>query len=184
MSITNNINNNKVGLFIILTKCNPYCQVEDSSFVCNSLEHSRTQLIDYLITKFNNLNIDFPMELDDFENIWFNSSYVKSNCFNYKIYHNDNWEQPWELQEIYSDVLDKMHQQEIENPPNFSKIYGEDYVDSDDEIENKDETYKKDNNFYNNENKNNDKLIELENKFKDIIKNSQNIFSNVAPTQN
>jgi hypothetical protein len=107
------------------------------------------------------LNIDYPLNLIDFEHHWFNKQYINSNAFYYKIFMDGNWHEPWDNQDIYSDVLDKMLEEENNNPPNFNEIYGE--PNPDEEVIDK---------FSMN---NNEDIHDLQTKFTEIIKNSNSI---------
>ena len=115
----------KVGLFIGITKSSTYFESINEYKVVDTIDEARVELINYLVRQLGVLNIDYPLSVEDFEYIWFNEQYVKSSVFNYKLFVNDKWVEPWESQEIYSDVLDKMFDEETKNPPDFSHIYGE-----------------------------------------------------------
>ncbi len=115
----------KIGLFIGITKSSTYFESINDYKVVDTIDEAHMELINYLVKHLGVLNIDYPLSFEDFEYIWFNEQYVKSSVFNYKLFVNDKWVEPWESQEIYSDVLDKMFDEEIKNPPDFSHIYGE-----------------------------------------------------------
>lgn len=114
-----------IGLFIIINKFTHYFETIHHTTTGTTLDNIKEQLINYLAKQFNSLNIDFPLELCDFEYIWFKQQYVLCNAFNYKIFYQNNWIEPWELEDIYTDVLDKMLEEDTNNPPNFSELYGE-----------------------------------------------------------
>ena len=116
---------NNVGLIVTINKYKNYFSSIQTSIICTSLEDAKVELIKYIVAHFTPLNIDFPSNLADFENIWFNHTYVNANSFSYKIFEDGNWHEPWEHQEIYDDVLDVMLVHETANPPDFSKLYGE-----------------------------------------------------------
>ena len=116
---------NSIGLVVNIFKINHNFDTSNATFVCESLDDSKDKLINYLISQLGNLNIDYPMDLTEFENIWFKQNYVNTNAFNYFIFQDGKWIQPWELNEIYDEFLDKMIEQESSNPPDFETIYGE-----------------------------------------------------------
>ena len=116
---------NKLGLIVMVNKFKNYFSNTHSQIVCDTLEEAKKELITYLVAHFTPLKIDFPDNLEEFHNIWFNSTYIVADVFNYKIFHNDNWIEPWSQDEIYEDVIDAMHKYEIANAPDFSKIYNE-----------------------------------------------------------
>jgi hypothetical protein len=99
------------------------------------------------------------LDLIDFEYIWFKEQYVKTNAFVYQIYHNDKWSEPWDTQDIYEDVLEKIQDYENKNIPDFSKIYGEPNPD-----------INEDDNFVSNHTEQN---TEFEQKLKEIISLAQ-----------
>jgi hypothetical protein len=116
---------NQVGLIITINKFKNYFESKQKTWSCESIENAKSTLVEYLVEQFKNLNIDYPSELIDFEYIWFDRQYVNANAFNYQIFIDGNWCEPWEAHDIYFDVLDKMLEQECANPPNFDELYGE-----------------------------------------------------------
>lgn len=116
---------NKVGLTVTINKYKTYFASIQTSIVCDNIDDAYTELVKYIVAHFTPLNIDFPLELDEFENIWFNQTYVSADAFTYKIFHNNSWTEPWSRQDIYDDVLEIMLAHEEANPPDFAKIYGE-----------------------------------------------------------
>ena len=153
-----------IGLIVTVNKYKSYYESAQYNCVCDSLDEARVKLIEYLFTHFKDLNIDFPMELDDFQNIWFNQTYVKADVFRYKVFHNDKWDEPWEYQDIYSDVMEQMIATESANPPDFSKIYGE--PDPDEEVDITDD--EKNKGFFEN-----DEISDFEKKLQEIMENAK-----------
>jgi hypothetical protein len=90
-------------------------------FHANDLDSCKKLLIEYLASLLKNMNIDFPEYLFDFEYIWFQESFMETSFFSYDV---DN-EEPWEYQEIYEEVLDRLLAFEHANIPNFSELYSE-----------------------------------------------------------
>ena len=152
---------NKVALSLTINKYNNHFESKPYFLTFETLEQSRTELINILVTHFKKLHINYPQDLVDFEYELFNHQYVKADSFVYQIYHNDRWSEPWESQDIYDDVIEQIIKEESENPPEFSEIYGE--PDPDENIINKftmenDECYQ-----------------EMENKLKEIISQSSDL---------
>jgi hypothetical protein len=90
-------------------------------FYAINLDSCKKLLIEYLASLLKNINIDFPDDILDFEYIWFQQTFMESSFFSYDV---DN-EEPWEYQEIYEEVLEKLLQIEHANIPNFSELYSE-----------------------------------------------------------
>jgi len=97
-----------IGLSITFIKYNNHFKILNEYLVCDNIEEAREKLIDYFIKQIKDINIDFPLEFDDFEYIWLDNNYIDGNMINYKIFIKNEWIEPWELQEIYSDVLNKL----------------------------------------------------------------------------
>jgi len=110
-----------IALIIIINK---YLSQEILTYNMNNIDEAKNKLISILVDKFKNLNIDFPLFLSDLEYIWFNEESIELPIFTYKIF-DDKWTNPWEEQEIYTDVLDKLHEIEINTIPDFSDLYDE-----------------------------------------------------------
>ena len=115
---------NKIALLIRINKYKQYFESDQKTFICESIEEAKNNIINILVKNFSHLNIDYPDDFNDFEYIWF-KKYIKVNAFDYKIFDGNQWIEPWELQDIYSDVLDLMQKNEEADPPNFDEIYGE-----------------------------------------------------------
>jgi hypothetical protein len=150
---------NNIGLYLTINKFTTYFETNTFTSIHQTLEEAKERIITTLSSEFNKLNIDFPSEIDEFEHIWFKQQYVKANCFDYRIWNN-LWTRPWDDYEIYAEVLEKMHQQEIANPPDFSELYGEPNPD-----ENKIDKFRMEIS---------DEMVDFENKLKDIIEQSKN----------
>lgn len=155
-----------IAIIININKFNKYFDYETHTFVCNDLNECYEKLINTLVSVFINTDIDYPDDLIDFDYLWFNRQYVKIPSFYYKIFSNNIWDNPWENQEIYSDILDKINQIETSNPPNFSKLYGEpDLVEDPIQFTN---DSKKENKYNKNEQKCIDEISDEENSDIDI----------------
>ena len=152
---------NKIGLALTINKYNTYFESVSYFTVNESIENAKKSLVNTLVDHFKHINIDFPLDLIDFEYLWFKQQYVKTNSFVYKIYSNETWSEPWELQDIYDEVLEKLEEYEIKNVPDFSKMYGEPNPDSeaydDFSLEHNEQTH------------------EFESKFKEIISQAQSV---------
>ena len=118
-----------IGLIITINKYNSWFSSSVETFTFNTLEETQTKLVSYLTNIINILNIDFPQDLDDFETIWFNDNYVGASFFEYRLFNNDIWSEPWDKQEIYSMVLDNLIKVQQDKNINYEKLYGEPTMD-------------------------------------------------------
>ena len=149
-----------IGLIITINRFNTYFESNSYTTLHETIDDARNKLVETLVENFKYINIDFPNNLVDFEYIWFKEQYVNVNSFTYKLFLNNNWSEPWDSDDIYDDVLVKLEEYEIQNAPDFSKMYGEPNpdVEADDKfsIENNEQTH------------------EFESKLKEIISQAQN----------
>jgi hypothetical protein len=151
---------NKIALVLTINKYFTYFETQTIYNIYDSLEIAKQSLIDIIFSNFKYLNIDYPSDLIDFEYIWFKEQYVKTNAFVYQICYNDKWSEPWDPQDIYDDVLEKIQDYENKNVPDFSKLYGEPNPDMEE-----------DDNFTSNHT---EQSHEFEQKLKEIISSAQN----------
>jgi hypothetical protein len=114
-----------IGLIITINKYSSWYSSKSTTFTFNTLDEAYTKLVSIITDIVNNLNIDFPLDLDDFETIWFDGNYVGSSFFEYKIFNNDMWSEPWDKQDIYSQVLDNLIKIQQEQNINYEELYGE-----------------------------------------------------------
>ncbi len=150
----------KIGLIVNISKYNHCFETSSANFVCGTIDEARDKMIEHLVTHMGSLNIDYPMDLHDFEYLWFKQNYVNTNAFTYFIFNDTKWYQPWDLQEIYDEFLDKMIEKDSSNPPDFDTIYGE--PNPDEEAEDKFTM------------EHNEEVQELERKLSEIISNAKN----------
>ncbi len=104
-----------VGLVIVINKYKNYFETKQHFLICDTLFNTKEKLLELLTEYFNKINIDYPLKLEDFEYEWFGQQYVKSNAFSYKIFVDGKWDEPWELQDIYDEVLERIVKHEIDN---------------------------------------------------------------------
>lgn len=152
---------NKIALSLTINKFINHFESIPYFLIFETLDHAKLEIINILVTHYKKLHVNYPHELSEFEYELFSQNYVKADAFVYKIYHNDRWDEPWETQDIYDEVIERIIKEENENPPEFSEIYGE--PDPDENIINKftmenDECYQ-----------------EMENKLKEIISQSSDL---------
>jgi hypothetical protein len=157
---------NKIGLIVNINKYKHYFETSNATFVCDTIDNTKEKLINHLVLQFGNLNIDYPMDLTDFEYIWFKENYVNTNAFSYFIFFQSDqdtkWCQPWDLQEIYDEFLDKMVEKDSTNPPDFDAIYGE--PNPDEEVDDKPVTMEQ-----------TEEIEHFEKKLNEIMTNAKNV---------
>ena len=136
-----------IGLIATVYKYNKYFEPITQTFVADSLDIARDILINFISSNINNLQIDYPLDIDDFEYIWFDNQYIKCDLFSYKIFMDNKWLENnlWGNQEIYTDVLQYMFVKEIIELKNVVQDY-------DNENENENENENKDDNEINDKN--------------------------------
>ena len=157
---------NKLGLIININGFSKKFFNFEKTFICNDLHQAKTILLNYLSSNLNILNIDYPLNLNELEYYWFDGNHVDASIFSYKIFDNTKWIEPWDKDEIYSELLEIMNKQEIENAPDFSKVF----------LENDDDNIDNDNINVNNDDKkltkNDTDKLNFEEMIKDIISKS------------
>jgi hypothetical protein len=110
-----------IGLVVnIINKTN----ILEKTFSINNLDDAKNELINYLATEFNKLHIDFPAQLIQFEYIWCEHQSMDhiDNIFYYNLFDGSNgtWHKPWEYEEIYNDILEKIIELEENNNKNYN----------------------------------------------------------------
>jgi hypothetical protein len=114
------------ALSLTINKYSNFFESINHFLTFDTLVDLKKELINILTNQYKNYNIDYPSELFKFENIIFNDNYIKADAFVYKIFFDNKWlEDPWDTQDIYNDVLESILNIDINNPPDFSEIYGE-----------------------------------------------------------
>lgn len=83
-----------------------------------TLEDCQSELINFVVSHFKTLNIDFPDNLDDFNVIWFDNNRTEADSFTYMIidYNNTHfyqWNEPWSIDFIYEKILESIQELDI-----------------------------------------------------------------------
>lgn len=99
-----------IGLSITFIKYCNHFKIFNEYLICDDIDQAKEKLIDYIVKQIQYKNIDFPLDFDNFEYIWLDNNYIDGNMINYKIFIENKWIEPWDLQEIYSDVLNKIEE--------------------------------------------------------------------------
>jgi hypothetical protein len=100
--------------------------------VANNYDDCYNKIVLYIKKKID-ININYPSEFDDFNNlIWFSDSPMCNNdLFDYQIFYENKWIKPWTKQDIYNDILDLIEKLDIQNSIFISN--DEFYITNDDE---------------------------------------------------
>ena len=147
-----------IGLSITFIKYTKRFEILNEYLICDNIDQAKEKIIDYIVKQIQYINIDFPLEFENFEYIWFENNYINTNMINYKLFINNDWIEPWDLQELYTDVLDKLQEKIYATEINFSELF---------------EETNEDNAIDNNVN------LEHDIKFDDFEKKMHNIFKNI-----
>lgn len=124
-----------IGLIVTINRFTQFFESQFFAFTLNTLEDAYNKFISLLVDKFKNINIDFPDNLLDFEYEWFKRQYVKCNAFSYKIFMDNKWSEPWDCDDIYNDMLIKMEEYEIQTVPDFTQMYCEPDLETEDNFD-------------------------------------------------
>lgn len=109
------------SVIVIINQWLPYYKNIKFPIYSGELNDCRNYIINVVSDNFKKLDIDFPLNLDDFEYIWFDSNRTDANSFTYILIPNNNnnisygWDEPWSLEDLYDDILENMYQYEINN---------------------------------------------------------------------
>lgn len=128
----------KIGLIVTINK--PTLSITNT-FSCNTIDECYLELITYLSKEFNKCIFDLPTNYEMFQILWFDKLYNDSpdfdyECFTYNIFNNNEWTKPWDYDDIYNDLLDKIINLEIEDVE-MNGIFVDEWSDSDNENNNR-----------------------------------------------
>jgi len=159
-----------IGLIVTINEYKNHFKSYNKTFVCDTIENAKTELITCIASIFNILDVDFPQDVYDFERIWYDNKYVLAKIYDYKLFVNNKWETPWEYEELYYDIID-----EIIKINSNCKQENSENDDDDDEQEESDVNVSDENKYQYLESKNTDKFKELEENIEKILINSKNV---------
>jgi hypothetical protein len=110
-----------IAMNIIITKPK-YNKYETFNFICNDLEECKNKII---VTVKNIIfaTIDYPLDITEFELLWYSDNYMDNRVFDYNIFQNNEWIKPWSDQELYESILELIYtidvQDSLFNESNF-----------------------------------------------------------------
>ncbi len=124
----------KLPMYITLTYPNENKFVT-KNFIFDNLDECLNKLL-ISVKEHINKKIDFPDDLEEFTNIyWYENNIMNNYVFDYFIFINNEWKQPWTLQEIYNDVIEIIHKNDIQtaildprNQPDYESDEEEDPI--------------------------------------------------------
>jgi len=120
------------ALVIIITKPN-IPKYEMNTFIFNSLDDCYNKLI-ITFKDLINKKIDYPDNLIDYQNLyWYNDNNMDNEIINYNIFNSEEWIKPWDLEDLYKEVLDIINTLDIQDSIYNNKNYTEYCEDSDNE---------------------------------------------------
>lgn len=94
------------------------------TFIGSNLDDCLQKIILYLKPNFE-ITIDFPGDYETFQNLYSDPEMYKLKSFDYKIYSGD-WIKPWSEQEIYENIIELIHELDVQNSILNPVIYGSD----------------------------------------------------------
>lgn len=109
------------SLVVIINKYINYFDQFKYHKICDTMKECESVLVDFISGHVKDLNIDFPLDLEDFNTIWFDNNRVEADSFTYLIIPLNkssityNWNEPWNLNDVYDLLLDNIHKIELEN---------------------------------------------------------------------
>jgi CRISPR/Cas system CSM-associated protein Csm3 (group 7 of RAMP superfamily) len=122
-----------IPMFITITKPN-VPKYETITFICKDLDECHNKLI-INIKKCIEKNVDYPEDLDNYSVLHhYNENNMDNDIFTYNIFHENEWITPWTNQDLYEQVIEIIHQVDIQNSIYNDKNYY-DYCSDDDKKE-------------------------------------------------
>ena len=121
-----------IPLTITLTKPtqNKY---ETLYYICNDLDDCYNKVI-IAIKNLIMFKTDYPPDYDEFKNlIWYNLISFDNEVFDYNIFFENKWIKPWDHQELYDNVLDIIHKNDVQDSIYNNKNYYDGHSDDEDE---------------------------------------------------
>jgi hypothetical protein len=100
-----------IPITILLTK--PKTS-ELMTLIGTNLDDCLQKITLYLKTNLE-MNIDYPYDFDEFAVIYLDNCANKVDVFDYKIFYENNWIQPWSHQDIYENIVELIIKLDIQN---------------------------------------------------------------------
>ena len=110
-----NTNSTQIPYYIVINKVNKQMKMEQE-FVHNGgtdLEDIKNKIIYVIQEKFQPFQ-DIPDNYDDFiSKCWYLNYSADVEPFEYKIFDNGKWIEPWDAEELYDQVYDVLYKLEL-----------------------------------------------------------------------
>ena len=102
-----------IPFFIIVTKPNKHkIQTKIVTDKGEDLEDIRKKIL-YLMQEELSTVHNLPMEYGYFVPIWYSTISADAEPFDYKIFINNKWTSPWDMEDLYNDVYEILHKLEL-----------------------------------------------------------------------
>ena len=104
-----------IPYYIIINKPNKQMKLEQKFVhsVGTDLEDIRKKIVYVLQEEFQPYH-DIPQNYDEFiSKCWYLNYSADVEPFEYKLFHNDKWSQPWDAEDLYDQVYDVLHKLEL-----------------------------------------------------------------------
>jgi hypothetical protein len=111
-----------IPMYITITK--PHIpKYETLTFICKDLDECHNKLI-INIKKCIEKKVDYPEDLDNYAVLYhYNENNMDNDIFSYNIFYENEWVRPWTYQDLYEQVIEIIHQVDIQNSIYNNKNY-------------------------------------------------------------
>ncbi len=104
----------QLPFFIVFTKPNKHkIQTVITTDTGTDLDDVKNKLVYMIQEQFSTFN-EFPESYEEFTNkFWYQFISADSEPFEYKVYSDKEWVQPWTNEDLYDQVVDILHKLEL-----------------------------------------------------------------------
>ena len=104
---------NDIPFFVIITKPNKHkIQTKIITDKGKDLDDIRKKIL-YLMQEELSPIYNLPMDYTTFIPMWYSNISADAEPFEYKIYNNNSWSAPWDIEGIYDDVYEILHKLDL-----------------------------------------------------------------------
>jgi len=124
-----NIEMKEIPFFMIITKPNKHkIQTKIITESAKNLDEIKKKLL-YIIQEELSVINNLPNEYSYFVPIWYTNISADAEPFDYKIFINNKWASPWDIEDLYEEAYEILHKLELLS--GFINV--ENHVESDEE---------------------------------------------------